>query len=219
MARAEIAPIFSVRSLVESADLVIAGHIAAVRPTGVSSEEFQGRYYSRLYFEADITVDETIKGTSVPRHFVLAYSALSADPTRDVAVGGLTANDYRVIFLRKTDDGYEFANQYSSSLPGAAQSCGLTFEQESNEDPCRRTLERVLNVLCTNVSKDDKQRALTSLTWDEDSTAAPLLKGALSLPAVSSDPVLRTSILSDLLRWNDLSVLPAAEDDLFKLEL
>jgi HEAT repeat protein len=56
---------------------------------------------------------------------------------------------------------------------------------------------------------------LFELNWLEDSSAAPFLKAALNLPDVKSDPTLRMSIVSHLLHWKDLSVLPLAEEDLF----
>ena len=37
----------------------------------------------------------------------------------------------------------------------------------------------------------------------------------MDLPDVKADTVLRTSIISDLLRWKDLTVLSLAEDELF----
>ena len=43
----------------------------------------------------------------------------------------------------------------------------------------------------------------------------PFLKAALNFPEANSDPLVRTLLLSDLVRWKDTSVLPLAEDDLF----
>ena len=63
---------------------------------------------------------------------------------------------------------------------------------------------------------EEKHLAITTLNWNEDSSAAPFLKAALNPPEVKSNPVLRTTILSDLLKWKDLSVLPSAENDLFQ---
>lgn len=67
-----------------------------------------------------------------------------------------------------------------------------------------------------NFDRNGERDALAVLSWEEDSSAAPLLKAALSLPEVNSDPELRTAVLADLLKWKDLSVLPSAENDLFQ---
>ncbi len=69
-------------------------------------------------------------------------------------------------------------------------------------------------MLCTDSSPGEKQSALFRLN-QEDSVAAPFLKASLILPDVKSDPTLRMAIVSDLLHWKDLSVLPLAEEDLF----
>ena len=87
---------------------------------------------------------------------------------------------------------------------------------KSGEGTYRKVLQRVLDVLCSPSTPEEKQAALNTLNWDQDSSAAPFLKAALKLPEVSSNPVLRTAILGDLLKWKDLSVLPSAEDDLFQ---
>jgi HEAT repeat protein len=84
------------------------------------------------------------------------------------------------------------------------------------EDAYHKVLQRVLNVLCTISSPEEKRVALSSLNWNQDSSAAPFLKAALNLPQIKSDPVLRISVLSALLEWKDLSVLPLAEDELFR---
>jgi HEAT repeat protein len=83
------------------------------------------------------------------------------------------------------------------------------------EDAYLKVLQSLLGSLCTDSSSEEKRAALFVLNWDEDSAAAPFLKAALNLPIVKSDPTLRMAILSDLLKWKDVSVLPLAEEDLF----
>jgi hypothetical protein len=71
------------------------------------------------------------------------------------------------------------------------------------EDAYPKVLQRVLSALCTTSSREKK----TSSIVDSEAN--------LDFPEIKSDPVLRTSSLSDLVKWKDLSVLPWAEDDLF----
>ena len=78
-------------------------------------------------------------------------------------------------------------------------------------------LQRVLDVLCSPSTPEEKQAALDTLHWGQDSSAASFLKAALKLPEVSSNPVLRTAILGDLLKWKDLSVLPLRRMTYFSL--
>jgi HEAT repeat protein len=95
------------------------------------------------------------------------------------------------------------------------KSCGPNWQIELGEDTYHKVLQRVLIVLCTTSSLEEKRVALFTLDLNQDSSAAPFLKAALSLPNIKSDPTLRMSIVSDLLHWKDLSVLPLAEEDLF----
>ena len=84
------------------------------------------------------------------------------------------------------------------------------------KDAYHAVLQHVLELLCTDSTPEEKQSALFVLNWAEDSSAAPFpLKAALNLPNVKSNPTLRMAIVSDLLHWKDLGVLPLAEEDLF----
>jgi hypothetical protein len=212
---AEIVPVTSTRSLIDSADLVIAGTVERVQQKGAGSIELSDRDYARLDFQAEISVDATIKGEPVGRRFILNYSTPSADIVGNVAQGGLLPNTYRIIFLNKTGSGYKFVSPYSPSLPASPKSCGPNWQVQLGEDGYHQVLQRLLELLCTDSTSEEKQSALFVLNWTEDSAAAPFLKAALSLPNVKSNPALRMSIVSDLLHWKDLSVLPLAEEDLF----
>jgi hypothetical protein len=196
--------------------LIIAGRVERVQQTGEGTIEFEGREYTRLDLQAEMSVDETIKGDPIPSRFTFKYSRPDVDRIMaNVPEGGLAPNTYRVVFLKKTTTGYVFVSPYYPSLPAAPKSCGPNWQIELGEDAYHKVLQRVLNVLCTTSGLEEKRVALFTLNWNQDSSAAPFLKAALSLPNVKSDPTLRMSIVSDLLQWKDLTVLSLAEEDLF----
>jgi hypothetical protein len=208
-------PTLSIKGLTNSADLVIAGTVERVQQTGTGDITYNGVDYPRLDYVADISVDETIKGDPVPRRFLFNFSTPSADARGNLAPGSLPSNSYRVIFLSKTASGYKFASPYYPSVAASPKQCGPNWQVELGEDAYHKVLQRLLDFLCTDSTSEEKQSALFALNWNEDSSAAPFLKAALYLPDVKSNPTLRMSIVSDLLRWKDLSVLPLAEEDLF----
>jgi hypothetical protein len=212
---AEIVPLSSTRNLVDTADLVIVGSVERVRQIGSGSIELSGRDYERLDFQAEISVDETIKGEPAERRFILNYSTPSADGVGNVAHGGLNQYTYRVVFLKRAAQGYTFVSPYTPSLPATAKSCGPNWQVQLGEDAYHKALQRILNVLCTTSSPEEKNMALSILNWDQDSSAASFLKAALNLPGIQSDGVARISILADLVKWKDLGVLPLAEEELF----
>jgi hypothetical protein len=213
---AKLGPGLSIRGLVDSADLIIAGRVERVHQTGAGAIEFEGREYTRLDLQSEMSVDETIKGEPVPFRFTFSYSRPAVDRMlANVPDGGLAPNTYRVVFLKKTTTGYLFVSPYYPSLPAAPKSCGPNWQVQLGEDAFHRVLQRLLDLLCTDSTSEEKRSALFVLNWTEDSSAAPFLKAALSLPNVKSDPTLRMWIVSDLLHWKDLSVLPLAEEDLF----
>jgi hypothetical protein len=212
---ADLAPTLSTRGLANSADLIIVGKVERVQQTGSGDITYNGVNYPRRDYAADISVDEMIKGEPLPRRFILTFSTPSTDAWGNVAQGGLLPNTYRVIFLNKTASGYKFVSPYSPSLPASPNPCGPNWQVQLGEDAYHRVLQRLLDLLCTDSTSEEKQSALFVLNWTEDSSAAPFLKAALNLPNVKSNPTLRMSIVSDLLHWKDLSVLPLAEEDLF----
>jgi HEAT repeats len=214
-AKAGPGPSLSIKGLVDPADLIIAGKVERVEQTGTGSMELNGVDYTRLDFQAEMRVDETIKGGPAPLSFTFSYSTRAVDSVGNVAEGSLAPNTYRVVFLKKTATSYAFVSPYFPSIPAASRSCGPNWQIELGEDTYHKVLQRVLSVLCTTSSAEEKRAALWTLSWDEESSAAPFLRAALNLPNVKSDPTLRMSIVSDLLHWKDLSVLPLAETDLF----
>jgi HEAT repeat protein len=214
-AKARPVPSLSIKRLVDPADLIIAGKVERVQQTGTGSIELNGVDYTRLDFQAEMRVDETIKGGPAPVSFTFSYSTPGVDSVGNVAEGGLAPNTYRVVFLKKTATGYVFVSPYYPSIPAASKSCGPNWEVQLGGGAYRKVLQRLLDLLCTDSTAEEKQSALFALNWTEDSSAAPFLKAALTLQNVKSNPTLRMWIVSDLLHWKDLSVLPLAEEDLF----
>jgi len=214
-AKARPVPSLSIRGLVDHADLIMTGKVERVQQTGAGSIKLNGVDYTRLDFQTEMRVDETIKGGSAPLSFTFSYSTPAVDSVGNVAEGGLAPNTYRVVFLKKTATGYAFVSPYYPSIPAASKSCGPNWQVQLGEDAYHKVLQRLLALLCTDSTPEEKQSALFDLNWNEDSSAAPFLRAALSLPDVKSNPTLRMSIVSDLLHWKDPSVLPLAEEDLF----
>jgi hypothetical protein len=214
-ANAEITPTLSIERLTESSDLIIAGKIERVRETGSGLILLNGTEYARRDFQADIQVGETLKGTSAPTRFTFTYSTPGADEVGSVAERNLVADAYRVVFLKKTASGFVFASPYYPSIAAASKSCGAGWRVHLGDDAYRRVLQRLLELLCTDSTDGEKRSALFALDWDQDSAAAPFLKAVLGLPNVRTDPTLRMAIVSYLLHWRDLNVLPLAEQDLF----
>jgi hypothetical protein len=214
-AKARPVPGLSIKGLVDAADLIIAGKVGRVQQTGAGSIELNGVDHPRLDFQVEMMVDETIKGGPAPVNFAFSYSTPGMGSVGNVAEGGLAPNAYRVVFLKKTATGYAFVSPYFPSIPAASNSCGSNWQVQLGRDAYHRVLQRLLDLLYTDSTFEEKQSALFALNWTEDLSAAPFLKAALSLQDVKSNPTLRMWIVSDLLHWKDLSVLAPAEEDLF----
>jgi len=199
LAVAGFAPTLSTKGLVNSVDLIIVGKIERVQQTGSGDLTYNGVNYPRRDYTADISVDETIKRKPLPHQFILTFSTPSTDTWGNVAQGGLLPNTYRVIFLNKTASGCKFVSPHSPSLPASPMPCGPNWQVKLGKDAYHKVLQRLLDLLCTDSTPEEKQSALFVLNWTEDSPAAPFLEAALNLPNVKSNPTLRMAIVSDLL--------------------
>jgi len=208
-------PTVSIKSLAQSADLIIVGRVTRVQQTEEGDVTIHKHTYTGLDFRAEIIVDRTIKGDPVPSEFILSYSTPAMDQVGNAGEGGLVADTYRVVFLKRTLAGYVFHSPYYASLPASPTSCGPRWGIDLGQDAYHEVLQTVLDVLCSPSGVEEKRLAVDVLNWDENSSAAPILKSAMDLPDVKADPVLRTSIISSLLKWRDLTVLSLAEDELF----
>lgn len=156
----EVVPTLSTRELADSADLIIVGKVGRVDRTGTGAIDLHGASYPREDYRAEISVDETIKGEPVPSTFILSYSTPSADKWGNIAKGSLTPNTYGVIFLVKSPSGYEFASPYYPSIPASPKPCGPGWNVNLGEDAYEKVQQRVLTILCTDSSIDEKNRAM-----------------------------------------------------------
>ena len=213
---AEVAPGRSIRGLVDQSDLILTGRIERVEQVDEASVKLKSSAYRRRDFQATISVDETIKGEAPPSRFILNYSTPTVNSSGNMVEGGLFPDTYQVVFLKKIPTGFAFVSPYYPSLPASSTLCVSDWQLKSGEEAYQKVLHRVLSLLCASSTPEEKQWALSTLNWDEDSSAAPFLRAALNLPEVGTDPLLRSTIVADLLKWKDLSVLPYAEDDIFQ---
>src|ERR1700740_614856 len=139
-AAARLVPGLSIKDLVDVADLIIAGKVERVQQTGTGSVELNGVDYARLDFQAQMRVDETIKGRTAPVSFAFSYSTPAMDSVGNVAEGGLVPNTYRVVFLTKTATGDAFVSPYYPSIPSASKSCGPNWQVQLGEDAYHKVL-------------------------------------------------------------------------------
>src|SRR5437588_8473723 len=84
-AKARPVPGLSIKGLVDAADLIIAGKVERVQQTGTGSVELNGVDYARLDIQAELSVDETIKGRYEPVSFTFSDSTPDIDNMGDVS--------------------------------------------------------------------------------------------------------------------------------------
>ena len=159
---AHIFTVASIAELVPSADLIMAGRVENVGQTGSGDITYCGRAYRRRDFEAEIKVHQTIKGEFAGSRFIFSYSTPATNSRGKVGEGNLVAHTFRILFLRKTRDGYAFVSPYSPSLPASSTRCGPTWKLKSGEDVYHKVVQGVLDILCATSTATENETRLPS---------------------------------------------------------
>lgn len=196
-----IAASLNIPDVVRASDLVVMGTITRVEDLGPASMitlDASGRT-----MRAVLTPDAVLKGEPAREvTFRFLYSAL---PVYDCRHGTVAPNTYRIVFLRRVNDAYEFTDSGNPSLVAAATSmAGIT-------DP----LARVYHVLATVLSGQDvppsaKDEALfvLALSMNEGTDET---RSALRTLARGEDRERAASAVAALMSHNEVSEMDIGE--------
>jgi hypothetical protein len=188
--------------LCDQADAVVVGRAENVRKEGSTTMVIAGTSYPADQMVAQLAVDKVLKGS--PKTGVMSFNfSLPRTLAMNVTVRGVVAGQYGVFFLRSGGDGYQVLDpDYPCvvAFPGSPQTSGSVLDQVTAE---------VCYVLeSREATHNGKQDALLVLRGVSSPIATKALKAA------SRDPVadVRLSAMALLLRSNDISELPMAEN-------
>ena len=197
-------PVLDVPSLTQQSELVVVGKVESVRDLGPTTADIQGRSVAAHIIVCQMDVSGVLKG--------VASSKLSIRyvlPDEPVGYGSVAASSYQIVFLRKDDGEYAFANPYHASLPAVP---GTLVEAGDVLSNITRQLGAV--VQSTATLSDQKQLALYALSTIRTPQSTTLLREALK----QKDSALRLNAAGFLLLRNDVSGLNLAEASLLRPE-
>jgi hypothetical protein len=193
-------PGLDVAGLVARADIVAAGRVGAVVDHGEAFVDTpSGRRVLARSMTGELLVDYMLKGpvdvSAVQLRFVV--------PDEFLGYGGVTPGSYRVFFLKRKEDSYEFVSVHHPSVIAAPRAHTM---HRSALDRVAAAVAAVLRSL--EMSRDQKREAMFVLS----DTGGPVSVSALRSSLEEQDQTLRLSAAAALLMLGDVSALPVAEE-------
>jgi hypothetical protein len=200
-------PHFKVDDSVNAADLIVVADVNQVRDLGPAQPmQFRNQLLQAEAYRADLSVRRTLKGPLLD-DISVTYSL----PVTFVGYSGLSRG-IRMVFLRRDKSQYHLADPYYSDFPATLEP---SRENTPSKNFSQLVLSNMLAVLASaTTSSSEKYEILRvdyALPSNEKTIAA--LRRALS---VSTDRDLSEKLQGELIRFGDLSQLPAAANLLLK---
>lgn len=194
-------PRFKLEQTVNEADVIVVAEVKQVRDLGLGKPvQFRGDMLQTEEYSADLSIIRTLKGTML-NGISITYSL----PITSVGYRGLSRG-IRIVFLRRDNSEYHFADPYYSSFPATLERPEQNTESET---PAQVVLTNMFAVLASaSTSSSEKYEILRvdyALPSNEETLAA--LRRALS---VSTDGELIEKLQGELIRFGDMSQLTVA---------
>lgn len=196
-------PVLHVADLVREADVVAVGTITSISEVGstlIDTPTNLGKVRARV-ISGDLVVDQILKGTPDITKITFQFYL----PEEPIGYSGVAPSSYRIFFLKRRGNHYEFVSPYYPSV--------VAFPKPRIE--VGTTLDRVAMAVATvlrsrNASPQSKREAIQVL-WDIKS---PVSVSALRPTLQETDPSLRLSAAAALLAADEVSALAIAEEAL-----
>lgn len=194
---------FNLRSQVEAAEVIAVGGVGLVRQVGTGQVEIGGRSFPATLFETEVRVDRALKGTEVPQRLIVQFS-IPISPGGGIGYTGVAPSSYRMLFLRRAADHFEFANPFYPSLPATSQPALSPFVDSLGAVVFE--LGQVIGAV--RASEMDKLEVIYRLETESSPAVTEILRGQLA----ASNPRIRAEATSALLQQNYVDALPVARE-------
>jgi HEAT repeats len=190
--------VLDVPNLVAKSDLVAVGRVTFVIDAGPTSIDTSNGTIEARWKAGELMIDQVLKGPTDLRSVRFQFKLT------DMFVGysGVSPNEYRILFLRRNGDEYEFTSPYHPSIIAMQRSTATARE------PIDKVVEILGAMLQSSVaSQQQKCEAIYVLQTVNSALSISTLKPSLHSP----DRRVQLTAAAALLLLNDVSALPIAE--------
>ena len=121
-----VVPMLELPKLLDDSDTIVIGQIESMQSSTESIRSESG--ISGYAITAGIRIDDVLKGSQVPKHIFVRFFL----PDPPIGNGSVGAGSYRIVFLKRFEQGYKFADPYHPSIvaaPGKTIAGGTTLDQ------------------------------------------------------------------------------------------
>lgn len=197
-------PALDIGQLISNADLIVVGTVHTTGQIGNTSIDLSGQQIPAMLMAGEILPETVLKGevksNVVPFRFVAPQNSAGG-----VGYADIENNSYRIVFLRRVEGGYGFANPYYPSLPATPKAAA------SGSTP----FDMVISILASAIQSPQVQTSdKVNLLLNLQKFDTPSLHEALLKSLESTDTTLQLSVAAALLQRNDVAAMAIAEQAL-----
>jgi hypothetical protein len=191
-------PALDVTELVRNSEVIAVGAVQSVSDQGMTFIDVQGQRTKARSLTAEMLVDQTLKGTTDRVTVHVRFVA----PEVQVGYRTVSPSSYRLVFLKRQREWYEFVSPYYPAL------LAVPMPTIEGADPAVKVGAAIAAVIeSPSTSPTEKRAAIFQLSRLNSSISIGALRRALD----QSNEDVRLSAAAALLELNDVSGLPAAE--------
>jgi hypothetical protein len=203
-----VAPL-NVDALLAHSDVVIVGKVSDLSHQEDGEVEVEGKKIPVAWYSAQVIPLRTIKGV-IQLPIILKYPL----PYAGMGFRGIPANKTRLLFLRKTKEGYVFTNRTYPSLPAAFATPPIPdIIPPNTSTPIQQIEVELYGSISGAESEQDQTEAVRALAVINDASADVLLRKVF---ASTGSDIVKLQAASDLLLKNDIEPIGFAGDVLLR---
>jgi len=208
VAGAALVPTINITKLVDNADVIVMGTVVRITDMGPTSVATFNNPVAGRMMSGEMLVDQVLGGPTTLSSVQFQFSVPS------VAIGyrGVRSSSYRILFLKRNGEHYEFVSPYYPSVVAIAGS------RIQSERPLDKVLEVIASVLRSpDASEAQKREAIDTLWGVNNALATSGLRSMLQQGARTVQlHAIQLHAAAALLAVGDISALPIAEEELLR---
>jgi hypothetical protein len=180
----------------------VIGAVTDVVDTGASSITHGGAQLPARALEARVVIDQVVKGATDEQRLRIKFVV----PELPAGFGHVVASTYRMLFVKATTDGYQFASPYYPAIVAVPVAL-------HGSTPLDRAAEAVAAVIDSNgTSLDEKVEAVRQLSTVRSPQATAVLRRLLT----AQDHNVRLSGAIALVQADDAAAVAVVEEFLLR---
>ena len=189
--------ILDINRLTRASDLILVGNVRLVHVGAPITIDTDSGPVSADSMVAEIDVDQVLKGSASTSGFRFRFDK----PREPIGYGSIVENTYRLVFLKRNNEGFTVTSPYYPTLPAVP---GPAVQGSTDEE---RVSGAVARVISSDAAPSLKLEAIHSLA----NITTPIVLSSLNAGLRDMDIEVRFSAAAILVSSGDVNALKAVE--------